>query len=104
MTWRQHLIVTDPLEPPQSQLPLLLEADVVPGHHDRLRDELPELCPHLLVVMVQQLGHLLHGEAGGKQLRPDLGRGHRVAELGGRDGGQAPDLRPHTRCEAHWGH
>ena len=40
---KPFLVVTDSLEPPECELPLLLEADVVAGDHDGLRDELPEL-------------------------------------------------------------
>ena len=49
----------------------LTNKTLIPGHHHWLGYELPELRPHLQVVMIQQLSHLLHGEAGGQQLGPD---------------------------------
>ena len=60
--YRDELVVTDPLQPHQGQLSLLLKADVVPGDHDCLRDELPEVCPHLVVAVIQERCHLLNGE------------------------------------------
>ncbi len=35
-----ELVVADPLEAPQRQVPLLFQRDVVAWHHHRLRDEL----------------------------------------------------------------
>ena len=73
-----ELVITDSLKSSQSQLPFLLQADVVPGHHNGLRDELSEVRPHLVVVVVQQLGHFLHGKAGSKELGSDFSRGHGI--------------------------
>ena len=94
---RDKVVVTDPLKPPEGQVSLLLQGDVVPRHHHRLRDELPEVCPHLVVVMVEQGCHLRDGEAGGEQLGSDLLWGHCVGQLhhGGRRCGVATSSDKH---------
>ena len=59
---RDELVVTDPLQHHQGQLSLLLKADVLPVNHDWLRDELPEVCSHLKVAVIQERCYLLNGE------------------------------------------
>ena len=59
---RDELIVAGPLQHHQGQLSLLLKADVLPEDHYWLRDELPEVCPHLEVAVIQECCHLLNGE------------------------------------------
>ena len=59
-----ELGVADPLQPQQRQLALLLKPDVVPRSHDWIEGKLPELCSHLLVVVVEERHQLVNREQG----------------------------------------
>ena len=52
----------DPGQPLQRHLPLLLQGHIVPRLEERVGEQLPELVPHVVVVMVEQVTHGGHVE------------------------------------------
>ena len=77
----------DPGQPLQRQLPLLLQRHVIPRPEQRVREQQPELVPHIVVVVVEKVPHGGDVEGGlrprGPQFRRRRGIGQRDECLGG---------------------